>query len=78
MIRNSLCVVKKRLVLDDFAENCQFLIQDEIQSYHWSKEYCMLHPVVDYFKDDTDSLWHISIYFILDGNSHNACFVYEV
>ena len=39
------------LVLGDFAENYQFLIQDKIQSYHWSKEYCMLHPVV-YFKDD--------------------------
>ena len=25
------------LVLGDFAENYQFLIQDEIQSYHWSK-----------------------------------------
>ena len=52
------------LVLGDFAENYQFLIQDKIQSYHWSKEYCMLHPVVVYFKDDTDSLWHISICLI--------------
>ena len=69
---------EEALVLDDFAENYQFLIQDEIQSYHWSKEYCMLHPVIAYFKDDTDSLWHISIYFILDDNSHNACFAYEV
>ena len=24
----------------------QFLIQDEIQRYHWSKEYCKLHPLV--------------------------------
>ena len=28
---------EKALVLGDFAENYQFLIQDEIQSYHWSK-----------------------------------------
>ena len=40
------------LVLGDLAENYQFLIQDKIQSYHWSKEYCKLHPVVAYFKDD--------------------------
>ena len=34
------------IVLADFAENYQFLLQDEIHSYHWSKEYCTLHPVV--------------------------------
>ena len=28
---------EEALVLGDFAENYQFLIQDEIQSYHWSK-----------------------------------------
>ena len=28
---------EEMLVLRDFAENYQFLIQDEIQSYHWSK-----------------------------------------
>ena len=40
---------EEALVLGDFAENYQFLIQDKIQSYHWSKEYCMLHSVVVYF-----------------------------
>ena len=43
---------EEALVLGDLAENYQFLIQDKIQSYHWSKEYCKLHPVVVYFKDD--------------------------
>ena len=69
---------EEALVLGDSAENYQFLIQDEIQSYHWSKEYCTLHPIVVYFKDDTGSLQHISIYFISDDNSHDTCFVYEV
>ena len=62
-------------MLGSFAESYQFLIQDEIQSYHWSKEYCTLHPVVAYFKDDKGSLRHISICFISDDNSHNTCFV---
>ena len=44
------------LVVGDFAENYQFLTQGKIQSYHWSKEYCTLYPVVVYFKDDTGSL----------------------
>ena len=65
-------------VLGDFAENYQFLIEDEIQSYHWSKEYCKIHPVIVYFKDDTGSLRHISICFISNDNSHDTCFVYEV
>ena len=62
------------LVLGDFAQNYQFLIQDKIWSYHWSKEYCTLHPVV-YIKDDTGSLRHISICFISHDNSHDTCFV---
>ena len=31
------------------AKNYQFLIQGKIQSYHWSKEYCKLHPLVVYY-----------------------------
>ena len=69
---------EEALVLRDFAENYQFLIQDKIQSYHCSKEYCMLHSVVVYFKDDIGSLQHISICFITDDNLHNTCFGYEV
>ena len=65
-------------MLGDFAENYQFLNEDEIQSYHWSKEYCTIHPVVVYFEDDTGSLQHISICFISNDNSHDTCFVYEV
>ena len=36
------------LILADFAENYHFIVQDEIQSCHWSKESCSLHPVVIY------------------------------
>ena len=36
-------------VIGDFAKDYQFLIQDDIQSYHWSKEYCKLHPLVVYY-----------------------------
>ena len=66
---------EEALVLGDFAENYQFLIQDEIQNYHWSKEYCTLHPAVVYFKD---GLRHISICFISDDNSHDTYFACEV
>ena len=69
---------EEALVLGDFAENYQFFIQDEIQSYHWSKEYCMLYRIVVYFKDDTGSLRNISICFISHVNSYDTCFVHEI
>ena len=66
------------LILGDFAENYQFLIQDEIQSYHWSKEYCTLHPVVIYYCDGEGNLQHISLCFISDDNIHDTTFVHQV
>eukprot|EP00111_Clytia_hemisphaerica_P007837 TCONS_00022787-protein len=44
------------IVLGDFAENYQFLIQGEIQSYDWSKNYCTLHSIVMYFVDEKGEL----------------------
>ena len=41
--------VNEMIVLGDFAENYQFLVPNEIQSYHWSKESCTLHQLVVYF-----------------------------
>ena len=35
--------------MGDFAENYTFVVQDEIQSYHWCKKQCSLHPIVIYF-----------------------------
>ena len=67
--KNQFLCSEEVLVLGDFAENYQFLIQDKIQSCHRSKEFCTLHLVVVYFKDDKGSLWHIFICFILDDNS---------
>jgi len=66
------------IVLGDFAENFQFLIQDEIQSYHWSKEYCTLHPVVLYFIGNEGELQHKSFCIISDDNTHDTNFVYMV
>ena len=62
------------MVLGDFAENYQYLIQDEIQSFQWNKEYCTLHPLVIYYKDVDGNLQHYSLCFILDDNTrHQFC-----
>ena len=54
------------IVLGDFVEYNQFLVQDEIESYHWSKEYCTLYPVVLYFIDGDGNIQHSSLCFISD------------
>ena len=59
------------IVLGDFAENYQFLVQDEIQSYHWSKEYCTLHSLV-YFINDDGNIQYNSLCFISDDNNHKS------
>ena len=27
-----------------------YVVQDEVQGYHWNKEQCTLHPVILYYK----------------------------
>ena len=66
------------IVLGDFAENYQFLAQEEIQSYHWSKEYCTPHPHVVCFIDGDGNIQHNSLCFISDDNSHDTNFVYKI
>ena len=67
------------IALCDFAENYKFIVQDEIQSYHWSKEYCTFHPVIVYYLDD-DKLAHKSFCFIScfisSDNHHDTYFHY--
>jgi hypothetical protein len=40
----------KVLVVCDFAENYSFVVQDEIQSFHWNSEMATVHPLVAYYK----------------------------
>ena len=66
------------LIQCDFAENFQFVIQDEIQSYHWSKKYCTLHPVVIYYRDENGVLQHKSFCFISNDLTHDNAFVHRL
>ena len=66
------------MVLEDFTENYQYLIQDEIQSFHWSKEYCTLHPLVIYYKDADGTLQQYSLCFISVDNTKGTSFVHKI
>ena len=65
------------LLLGDFAENYQFVIQDEVQGFHWNNSQCTLHPVVTYYQEN-DELKNISYCVISDDRKHDVALVYEV
>lgn len=65
------------IVLGDFAENYQFVVQDEIQGYHWNKQQCTLHPIVVYYQSD-GNLQSKSLCFISDDLEHDVNMVYKI
>ena len=65
------------IVTLDFAENYQYVYQHEVQSYHWCKKYCSLHPVVLYIKVD-GQLECVSMCVLSDDLKHDTVFVHKV
>ena len=65
------------LAILDFAENYEYVIQHEVQSYHWSKDRCTIHPVSLYLKEN-EQLISKSLCIMSDDLQHDTCFVWEV
>lgn len=65
------------IALVDFAENFEFVIQDEAQGYHWCKIYCTVHPAVLYIKQD-GKLKSVSFCVISDDVTHDTSFVWQL
>jgi hypothetical protein len=62
------------IVVMDFSENYSYTIQNEIQSYHWNRGSCTIHPVGVYLKKESNVL--ISNHcFISDDLEHDTSFV---
>ena len=69
----------EEIVLADFAENYEFVIQNEIQSYHWCKQQCTIHPISVYICDsDSRKVEQYSLCFISEDLSPNTSFVYAI
>ena len=51
------------LVIADFSENFSFVVQDEVQSFHWNNSSATVHPFVCYYweKENLKSLCYIII-----------------
>lgn len=63
------------LIVCDFSENYTFIIQDAIQSYHWSNKQCTIHPFALYWKEANESKM-LSIVVIADSLKHDVIAVY--
>ena len=63
------------LVVCDFAENYSFVIQDEVQSFHWNNEMATLHPFVIYYRKENE-IAHLSFVIISECNIHDTVAVH--
>lgn len=64
------------IVISDFAENYTFVVQDEIQAYHWANDQCTIHPFSIYFKNENNELQTISLVVVAESLAHNYVSVY--
>jgi hypothetical protein len=64
------------LSVGDFVENYGFILQDKIQSYHWSNNGCNIHIVVLYFQQN-EELCHISLCFVSNDLLHDVELVWK-
>ena len=66
------------IVLGDFAENYMYVIQDEIQGYHWNKRQRTLHPIVIYYRTHDGEELVQSLCFVSDDLDHDVIMVYNI
>jgi transposase len=59
----------------DFAENYSFIIQDEIQSFHWTTSQATIHPFIIYYKWE-GKLKNLQYVFISDCLEHDTVAFY--
>ena len=64
------------VIVGDFSENYSFVVQEEVQSYHWDAAQCTIHPFVVYWREN-DAERHQSFCFVSDETKHNASMVHE-
>lgn len=64
------------IALVDFSENYTFVVQDEVQSFHWTNDQATLHPFVIYYKEN-GSIKTETLCVISDCLNHNTISFYS-
>ena len=60
-LKTSMTPMEEIVVRGDFAENYSYVVQDEIQSFHWENKQATLHPFVGYQRQEDNTLQHRNI-----------------
>lgn len=65
------------LVIQDFAENYAFVVQNAAQAFHWNNNQATIYPVVVYYRDeDKGVLKNLNYVITSDNSSHDAVAVH--
>lgn len=64
------------LVLCDFAENFSFVVQDEVQGFHWNNDQATIHPIVFYYKNSEGVLENGNFVPISNCRTHDTTLVH--
>ena len=63
------------LVIADFSENFSFIVQDEVQSFHWNNNQATIHPFVCYYMD-SGKLSNLCFIVIAESREHDTIAVH--
>lgn len=82
-LKTSLLTEKSIIANVDFGQNFTFLIQDAVQSYHWSPPQATIHPhALQFLRADDNIIGEVTYVAISDCLEHSArtfyCFHHEV
>lgn len=71
-----MAALEEIVVQGDFAETYSYVVQDEIQSFHWENKQATLHPFVAYQRQEDGTLIHRNICVISDIKDHSTVTVF--
>ncbi|KAL5508956.1 hypothetical protein EMCRGX_G004228, partial [Ephydatia muelleri] len=64
------------LVIADFSENYSFVVQDEVQSFHWNNLQATVHPFLCYYREINGKLNNICFTVISENKDHDSIAVH--
>eukprot|EP00731_Ephydatia_muelleri_P007530 Em0003g1778a len=64
------------IVIADFSENYSFVVQDEVQSFHWNNLQATIHPFLCYYKNSDGKLDSVCFTIISENTDHDIIAVH--
>ena len=64
------------LVIADISENYSFVVQDEVQSFHWNNLQATVHPFLCYYKNTDGRLDSVCFCIISEDKEHDTIAVH--